>query len=386
MARISVLIPCYNAERFIGPAIQSVLNQTCQDFEIVVVDDGSTDRSSQVVEGFKDPRIQLLFQANGGPGRARNTGARATTGEYLAFLDADDLALSGRLASQLAILEADPQLSVVGSGYAWIDETGVELPWPYHSWQHAPDPNDLANWLTDCPFVPSATMLRRRAWEDVGGFDEDLPGTEDWNLWMRLVLTGHRMTWQQEVVCLYRRSPSAMSENAERTLANSLEAIRRVMARPDFPPDLLPLGRKGLALRHLDGAKRLYRSRIWEPGKANLEQAISLDPGLITGRPCRVEDEVVSASVEPLVTDPIGFLESVFGNLPANAGPVQRREQDGLTRVRLELLARDLRNHQYRRVLEERLPELARHPGWLASRGVWNVLARALYNRLTNLA
>jgi len=384
MVRISVVTPCYSAERFVGQAIQSVLDQTYQDFEIIVVDDGSTDRGPQVVQRFQDPRIRLLSQTNAGPARARNTGVRAAAGEFLAFLDADDLALPHRFASQLAILEADPQVSVVGSGYVWIDEDGVQLRWPYHSWQHAPDLNDLASWLVDCPFVPSATMLRRQAWVDVGGFDEDLVGPEDWNFWMRLVVTGHRMIWQQEVVCLYRRSANSLSENADRMSANSPEALRRVLVRPDFPPHLLPLGQQGLAIRHLDGAKRLYRSGMWERGKASLEQAILLAPGLIIGRPCRVEDEIVSASLEPLVADSVGFLESVFRNLPASAGPVQKRERDILARVRLELLVRDLQNCRYRRVLQQRVPELARHPGWLASRGVWKVLARAMCNRLTN--
>jgi glycosyltransferase involved in cell wall biosynthesis len=382
MARISVVTPCYNAERFIGQTIRSVLDQTYQDFEIIVVDDGSTDGSPQVVQRFSDPRIRLLSQTNAGPAKARNTGARAATGEFLAFLDADDLALPHRFASQLAILEAGFLLSVVGSGYIWIDENGAELPWPHHSWQHAPDLNDISSWLLDCPFVPSATMLRRRAWEEVGGFDEDLVGPEDWNFWMRLVVTGHRMTWQQEVVCLYRRTANSLSENADRMSVNSPEALRRVLVRPDFPPHLLPLGQKGLAIRHLDGTKRLYRSGMWEQGKTSLETAISLDPGLIVGQPCRVEDEIVSASMEPLITDPLGFLASVFRNLPANAGPVQARERDILARVRLELLARGLQNGQYRRVLQQWAPELFRHPGWIANRSVWAVLVRAAKNRL----
>jgi glycosyltransferase involved in cell wall biosynthesis len=385
MASISVVTPCYNAEHFIGQTIRSVLDQTYQDFEIIVVDDGSTDGSPQIVQGFSDARIRLLAQSNGGPAKARNTGVRAATGEFLAFLDADDLALPHRFASQLAILQADPHLSVVGSGYVWIDENGAPLPWPHHSWQHAPDLNDIASWLIDCPFVPSATMLRRQAWEDVGGFDEDLVGPEDWNFWMRLVVTGHRMTWQQEVVCLYRRTANSLSENADRMSVNSPEALRRVLIRPDFPPHLLPLGQKGLAIRHLDGTKRLYRSGKWEQGRVSLETAISLDPDLIAGSPCRVEDEIVSASMEPLITDPLGFLASVFRYVPVNAGPVQAREKDILARVRLELLARGLQHGQYRRVLKQWAPELIRHPGWLANRGVWQAIARAVRVRLGHL-
>jgi glycosyltransferase involved in cell wall biosynthesis len=384
MARISVVTPCYNAERFIAQTIRSVLDQTYQDFEIIVVDDGSIDGSPQVVQGFSDPRIRLLSQTNAGPAKARNTGVRAATGEFLAFLDADDLALPHRFATQLAILEEDPLLSVVGSGYIWIDESGAQLPWPHHSWQHTPDLNDISSWLLDCPFVPSATMLRRQAWEDVGGFDEELVGPEDWNFWMRLVVTGHRMTWQQEVICLYRRSANSLSENADRMSVNSPEALRRVLIRPDFPPHLLPLGQKGLAIRYLDGTKRLYRSGMWEQGKASLDTAIALDPDLIAGQPCRVEDEIVSASMEPLIADPLGFLTSVFRNLPANAEPVREREKDILARVRLELLARGLQNGQYGRVLKQWAPELIRHPGWLANRGVWQAVARAVRNRLSH--
>jgi glycosyltransferase involved in cell wall biosynthesis len=385
MARISIVMPCYNAERFIVLAIQSILDQTYQDFEIIVVDDGSTDTSPQIVKAIDDPRVRYLSQKNAGPARARNTAIQAAVGEYLAFLDADDLMLPHRLAAQLAVLDADPALSGVGSGYVWIDEQGQPLPWPYHSWQRTPDLNDITSWLFDCPFVPSAVMLRRQAWVDVGGFDEDLVGPEDWNFWMRLVVTRHRLTWHPEVVCLYRRSSGSLSEDAPRMAANCPEALRRVLDRPDFPPDILPLGRKALAVRHIDGAKRLYRSGMWDQGQADLSEAITLDPELI--RPCgiypsRIEDELVSNALDPLVKDPGTFIQTVLQHLPENAQVLHERAQHIVGRTHLELLARGLQEGKYSLVLKQWLPNLMRHPGWLVNRTMWGIVVRAVGNRV----
>jgi hypothetical protein len=391
MALISVVMPCYNVERFLPGAIQSVLNQTYQDFELIIVDDGSTDGSAQVIHSFDDPRMHYLRRANGGPGKALNTGMRAATGEFVAFLDADDLMLPHRLATQLGVLEANPALSVVGSGFTWIDENDQGIFWPHHSWQHAMELNDISSWLFDCPFVRSTVMLRRRAWEDVGGFDEDLRGGEDWNFWMRLVLSGHRMAWHQEVVALYRRWAGSLSEDAQRMSADCPEALERVLDRPDFPQDLLPLGRQALALRHIDGAKRLFRSGMWDAGQAELEQAITLNPDLIVsrdGKPTNLDDEIMTGALDPFVTDPFAYLRAVLAHLPSNAGPVSTVEKQVIPRTYLELIIRGMQQHNYRSALHY-LPGLLRQSDWLLGfaismvrRGIRTVSVRTLAKRL----
>lgn len=384
MTHLSVVIPCYNAEKFLAQAIRSVLAQTHQDFEIIVVDDGSTDSSAEIIKSTADPRIRYLWQSNGGPSKARNTGVRAATGQYLAFLDADDLMLPQRLASQLAILEAQPSVSVVGSAYLWIDENGHELAWPYHSWQRAPDLNSLVTWLFDCPFVPSAVMLRREAWCDVQGFDEDLLGGEDWNFWTRLVITGHRMTWHQEVLCLYRRSAGSLSEDAERMSADVPEAMRRIVDRPDFPPELLPVGRQALAIRHIDSAKRLYRSGQWDAGKVQLEQAIALRPDLIAtrhGLPSDLENEIVTGALDPLVKEPFAYLQSVLAHLPANAGPTSSMARQVVPHMCLELFIRGLQQKSYHLAFRQYLPNLLRYPTWLLSYGGMVIIYNAIVKR-----
>ncbi len=380
MPLVSFVIPCHNAERFLGEAIQSVLEQVYDDFEVIVVDDGSTDHTRQLVETFDDPRIRYIYQENRGPGGARNTGAAAAKGDYLAFLDADDIALPHRLAAQLKVLEDDPSLSVVGSGYAWIDEDDQRIPWNAHSWQRWPELNDLANWLFDCPLVPSATMLRRAVWADVGGFEEDLRGGEDWNFWLRLVLTGHRMAWHRDVVCLYRRRPSSLSHDALRMSRDCPEALRRVLAGPDFPPHLLGLGRQALAIRHLDGAKRLYASGLCEEGMSALDRALVLHPQLLDGLPSRVEDEIVATCLDPLVVEPISLLRQILDHLPLSASALEARRQQMITRCHVELLARGLRQRHYRLVRKHLLPAVVMQPRWLLDPGMRAVGLRAVRN------
>ena len=380
MPRVSVVIPCYNAQRFLGEAIQSALDQVYQDFEIVVVDDGSTDHSRRVVEAFDDPRIRYIYQENRGPGGACNTGIAAARGDYIAFLDADDIALPHRLTAQLKVLEDDPTLCVVASGYVWIDESGQRIPWNAHSWQRWPDLNDLGSWLFDCPLVRSAAMLRRDARVDVPGFEEELLGGEDWIFWMRLVLAGHRMAWHHGVVCLYRRHPNSLTSNALRVSRDRPEALRRILERPDFPPHLLDLGRQGLAVRYLDGAKLLYTWGMHEEGMSALDRALTLHPQLLDGLPSRVEDEIVATCLDPLVAAPISLLRQTLDHLPPSASALEARRRQMITRCHVELLARGLGQRGYKLVCKHLLPALVMQPRWLLDPGMRAVGLRAVRN------
>jgi hypothetical protein len=241
--------------------------------------------------------------------------------------------------------------------------------------------NQIRDWLFDCPFVPSATMFRRAAWEDVGGFDEELTGPEDWHFWMRLVLKGHRMVWHKDVVCLYRYRRGSVSHDAGRMMANCAEALRRIIEYPGFPPALQGTGQQGLALRYLDGAKRLYTSGLWAQGKEALEEALTLYPDLIEGQPSRVEDELFNAAVDPLSPSPILFLETLFHHLPDNAYRLHARQPYMLTRCHAELLVRGLERRDPPLIRQHLGPAIARLPRWMLRRDTWAILARAVHNR-----
>jgi glycosyltransferase involved in cell wall biosynthesis len=381
-ALVSVIMPCYNAAQYVGKAIDSVLTQSHSNLEVLVVDDGSTDGTASIVQGFDDPRIQYIYQDNSGPAAARNNAMAVARGEYIAFLDADDIALPDRLAEQVKLIEDHPEASVVTSGFTWIDEHDCELPWNNHSWRKLPDLNNLQNWLYDCPIVPSATMLRRSALLEAGGFDTTLHGGEDWNLWLRLVLKGHRMVWHSQVACLYRHRSDSLSNDAERMSRDCVKALSAVLQRPDFPKHLTKAGIEALAIRRIDGAKRLYTSGKWEQGRQSLEEAITLAPHLMAGQPSRIEDELVSAAVDPIVEDPVALINSVLRWLPSNAAALTARRKPINARVHLELLGYGLRQGKYGLVLKHWLPTLLQHPGWLLNRGMWGIAVRAVGNRV----
>ena len=380
--RISIITPCYNAVRFLHEAMESVLRQTVGDFEFILVDDGSTDSTAQVIRSYRDSRIRYVRQENRGPSAARNHGVSLARGRYLAFLDADDVALPHRLEVQSRVLDADPALSVVGSGFVWIDEDGTLIP-RHHSWEDAPELNSLAGWLLDCPFVPSATLVRRKALDVVGGFAEDLRGGEDWHLWMRLVMAGHRMVWQPQVVCHYRHHGASLSNCAPSMSRDCPEALRRILTMAEFPRELGELGEKALALRYVDSAKRLYVGDLWEQGRVALEKALLLDATLVEGNPCRIEDELIVTALDSLVGDPVAFLQSALDYLPASADLLRGRRAHMFFRCNVELLVRAVQQRDLAAIRDRILPLVLKQPGRLFDRATWAFVLRALGNRLS---
>ncbi len=187
---ISVVIPTYNRAHVVGRAIKSVLAQTLPDFECIVVDDGSTDETVQLVEGFRDPRIRLVRLAeNGGVSRARNAGIQAARGEWVAFLDSDDEWLPRKLELQLARLRDSgaPRMTVVYCRCYVHDESThltkqTRLVFEGDVFNHL-----LGGWR---PPTASVCMVHRASLLGVGGFDERLPVSEDYDLWLRLAESG----------------------------------------------------------------------------------------------------------------------------------------------------------------------------------------------------
>jgi len=187
---VSVIIPTYNRAHLVGRAIQSVLNQTYQDFELIVVDDGSTDNTEEVVKGFNDARIRYIrHDENKGLPAARNTGIEAARGEYIAFLDSDDEWLERKLEKQIALFEQlDSQVGVVYCRwYVMDDDTGFVRRGnrPAHRgnvWHHV-----LKGW----GIQPSSAVIRRECFDHCGAFDESLPFWGDSDLWFRIAQQYH---------------------------------------------------------------------------------------------------------------------------------------------------------------------------------------------------
>ena len=181
---VSVIIPTYNRAHLVGRAIRSVLNQTYQDFEIIVVDDGSTDNTEEVVKSFNDPRIRYIrHEKNRGGSAARNTGIRAARGEYIAFLDSDDEWLPEKLAKQLPVFEKDSTCGAVYTDLLYMLPDGsVKLCQNYR-----PEGWILKKLLSsNVVGTTSSVIVRRECFEKIGLFDESLPSCQDWDMWIRI--------------------------------------------------------------------------------------------------------------------------------------------------------------------------------------------------------
>jgi Glycosyl transferase family 2 len=185
MPRVTVLMSVYNGERFLGEAVAGILSQTYTDFELLIVDDGSTDGSRALASSFEDPRIRLLVNSrNLGLARSLNRGLEVARGEYVARQDADDFSEPERLAKQVAYLDEHPETALVGSGYTEVDSDGAEI-------GRRELPRDYREILWSlgfyCPFVHSAVMFRRSVVPGVvGPYDESLVYSMDYELWRRV--------------------------------------------------------------------------------------------------------------------------------------------------------------------------------------------------------
>lgn len=237
---VTVIIPVYNGEKFIRRAIDSVLRQTYPAAQIIVVDDGSKDPTREIVENEYGDRVTLLRQQNGGPAKARNAGLKIATGEFIAFLDADDWWQPEKLATQARDLQQHPEAVGNYSGLRVVNDDGSK-----HIGDAKPvDHTTLWPTLRWCnPGIPpSSVLLRRSALEKLGsGFDERQLGSEDWNLWFRLVAKG-QFCVSIEPVTVYRLSSGGLSGNAHHmyndfmkmlddTLLADLKGIKRAVWR-----------------------------------------------------------------------------------------------------------------------------------------------------------
>lgn len=204
LPRVTVFIPAYNAEPFIGEAIESVLAQTFVDFELLIIDDASTDATFEIARRYaRDSRVRVFrHETNQGRARTRNEGLEKASGTYIALLDADDVCMSDRLEKQVAYLDAHPGVAVLGSRCYCIDAAGRRLPEarrrPYTRPAYI-----AADMLFHCSIHQPSVLARREALA-AHYYDPDRPAAEDYDLWSRLSAT-HTLAILPAALTAYRR-------------------------------------------------------------------------------------------------------------------------------------------------------------------------------------
>jgi glycosyltransferase involved in cell wall biosynthesis len=226
MIKVSVIIPTYNYAKFISETIRSVLDQTFSDYEVIIVDDGSTDETKAVIKPYlKDARVKYVYQENKGLSSARNLGIRTSHGGYIALLDSDDLWMPEKLQKQVPLLESDHNVALVYCMAEHINQAGEAM--PHSSWPHPENKSyeDLlyCNWVVGSG---SSVLIRKSVFSEVGFFDETLTALEDLNMWIR-ILRHYRSAYVNEVLVKIRRHSESMQSDIKKMEQNLLQHVQR---------------------------------------------------------------------------------------------------------------------------------------------------------------
>lgn len=241
MSLVSVIIPCYNYGHFVGQTIESLFKQSHKDWEAIVVDDGSSDNTKEVVAEYmqKDARVKYIYQENQGLPSARNTGIEAARGAFIQFLDSDDLLQTDKLKQQVAYLTKHQEVDVVYSGLRYFYDNTPEvlhhtINGKNHSWhlQKSGIGLQLAPFLIiSCVIMPPMPMLRREAMlTKVGLFTKDLPSCEDWEFWIRCTLANLNIHYLKvpKTLSLMRIHGTSMTQNRIVMVPSFIEVRNRL--------------------------------------------------------------------------------------------------------------------------------------------------------------
>ena len=225
--KVSVIIPTYNNAAYLRETIDSVLNQSFTDYEILVVDDGSTDQTAEVLKPFLN-RIHYIKKTNGGPASARNLGVKESIGEYLAFLDADDRWAKEKLDQQVTLLNADPSVGLVYTSVEIIDENSQRLP---QRDKTTPSVYSFLELFEHNVMATSSVMARRRCFDEFGLFDEDrdIISVEDYDMWLR-ISSKYKLAHIDHPLLQYRLHSQGISRNIGRSYRAEAKVIRKNVA------------------------------------------------------------------------------------------------------------------------------------------------------------
>lgn len=198
LPKVTVLMPAYNAEKYIGEAIQSILDQSFKDFELLIVNDGSTDNTKKTIKKFTDSRIRIIDHQGKGISSSLNAGLKAANGYYIARFDADDVCMKKRLEIQVNFLDENPGYVLVGTDAEYIKENGDHL-FDFHSVSYSYD-DILQRLYQYCPFIHSSVMYRKDEVLKAGGYSEHAHNFEDYLLWANLVKVGKCCNLQDPLI------------------------------------------------------------------------------------------------------------------------------------------------------------------------------------------
>lgn len=281
LPEVSVIIPNYNQGHYVSDAIQSVLDQTFRSFEIIVVDDGSTDNSQEVIARFGD-QVRYIWQENRGLSGARNTGIRAAKGQWIGLLDADDLWLPTFLETMMEISKRHAEAVVFYANASYINEEGIEL--RQNTGAKFPPEDAFYETLLRANFlIPSTILIHKPTIMEAGLFDENYRACEDWDLWLRLA-PHHRFIGTFTLLVCYRLHASSLSADPTRMQKAVQSVVEKHFGADDGKPQNWTKEKRiafGSIYRYRVMTS-IQRQQNWQVATENLCRALQIDPTLAT--------------------------------------------------------------------------------------------------------
>lgn len=373
MPTVSVIIPAYNQGHYLEKAIQSVLNQTFADFEIIVVDDGSTDDTRQVVAGFSDPRVRYVYQQNAGLSAARNTGIRHAAGAFLSYLDSDDLFLPDKLAVEIACFERDPTLGFVAGQAILIDENGQRLGEIFDKKL----PDDSTQLLLGNPLHVGSVLVRHKWQTRVGFFDETLRSYEDWDMWLRLALAGCQMDWVAQPVSLYRFHAKQMTRNGQQMTTATFAVLDKLYHDPKLPAAWQAMRTQAYSRAHLRAAAQAYQARAFDTAITHMDEAVRLNPELCAHNAERLAQTIAGWANYAKTAEPLTYLEEVYAHLPDSLTMLRHRRREQIAREAVQLAFAAHRHNDADTIRTSLWRAFSYEPKWLLNRGAVSLFVKS---------
>ena len=275
MPKVSVIIPAYNAMTYLPETLESVLQQTFTDFEVLIVDDGSLDNIVQWANGLTDDRVKFIFQSNEGVSTARNLAISKASGDYIAFLDADDLWEKTKLEKQAQFLDDNPTVGLVATWMILTDKQGnpgVEVKIDFEQ-------GNIRKELIEISLIPcgSIPMVRRVCFDKVGLFDPTLRFGEDWEMWTRIA-ADYDFGLIKETLVYYRQHSTNSSKNSQQILPDFDRLIEKMF--DSVPQELLAIKAKTYGRMNLYIAWKSLENEDYKGARDFSNQAIKYYPQL----------------------------------------------------------------------------------------------------------
>jgi glycosyltransferase involved in cell wall biosynthesis len=371
---ISIIIPAYNQAAFVTACVESMLAQTHNEKEIIVVDDGSTDDTERVLAPYAQ-QIHLIRQQNQGVSAARNNGFAASHGKFVLFIDADDYADRQQLESLLRLLENNPGAGAAFSSYAYVDADNRLLRKLFLRGSRQP----LKDLLSRNLQLPSTggVLIRREVFERVGGFDTSMSPAADFDLWLRIAQFGYDFECASDVLFYYRIQPLSMSSRVDRMEDDLMRSLDKVFESSERDAETEQLKSLSYARTHLENAARYIRTEDIRSAVDRMQQAVRLKTHATSSIDAML-NWIAHSARDPRTPDATRFIERVFEHLPDEAQQLRMYKSRALGMYHTISLFEADQMKQSIKARQHIFPAIIRNPSNWRNKGFWRICLRAM--------